>query len=129
MSYIVSIARQEHPIEPPEFRRLVESDPELSIAESAVDHGVLDVWWRTSTEAESVALVLSAGRIEATTPSDAALRKMQVLAAELDARIIGEEGEDLTDLEVSDVEFNPNAAWGCLLIVAIGVAAWLLLEL
>ena len=127
MSYVVSIARKERPIEVSELRRLVESDPELSILESAVDHDVLDVLWRNSTEAEPVAFVLSAGSIEVTTPSDAALRKMQLLAGQLDAKIIGEEGEDLTNVEVLDVEFSPNAAWGCLLLVAIGVAAWILL--
>jgi hypothetical protein len=40
------------------------------------------------------------GTLEVTTPNDSALIRMQEIAVALNARVIGEEGEDITDTSV-----------------------------
>nr|BAJ07069.1 hypothetical protein [uncultured bacterium] len=129
MGYIVTIERsEERPIEPEEFRSLAEADAELTVDDAAVDADVLNVWWREASQLEPVAFVLSAGRIDVTNPSNAALRKMQELAGQLEAKVVGEEGEDLTDVESPDFEVSAKGLWGCLgLLVLIAVIVWLLL--
>ncbi|KAB2966515.1 MAG: hypothetical protein F9K18_05515 [Thermoanaerobaculia bacterium] len=128
MSYIVSIRRPpENPISESEIRALVDRDPTLSLDPNASVSGELLIQWRAEPGSESVGFLFSGGSIDTTTtPSNAALRRMQLLAAALGARVFGEEGEDMTEADVPDAEVGAKGAFGCLL-AALGLgalAAW-----
>ena len=130
MSYIVSIRRDKGPP--------ISRDEALAIAES---EGLrVDPSTRAANELRffctdatgEFALLHLEGRIESsTTPSNDVLVTMQRIARRLDARLIGEEGEDLTDAEQpEDVpEITPVRVWGCiaLLVLLIAAVAWWLL--
>jgi hypothetical protein len=133
MSYVVSIRRPEgRAISVDELRSLVTQDESLHEA-SPPDTGPDGVgyWaleWKATAGAKSVPFDLQGGELCVTTPSNAALRKMQELARLLDAQVIGEEGEDLTEVEVPDREFSPAMGLsGCAVGVVLVVAAlwWL----
>lgn len=123
MSYIVEIKRVDvRPIEPAEVRALIAEDPELEldVDEAApaapASFDVLAFSWRPSPSADPVPLVLNRDGVIRTiggTPSNAILRKLGSIARALGARVVGEQGEDLTDAgEGPDVE--PGALSGCL---------------
>lgn len=105
MSYIVSIRRKEgHYISDAELRALIDKDTslhEVSLQDVKCEEAsACVVEWLPEGGSKPVLFVLEAGEVSVTTPSDAALRKMQELARLLDASVIGEEGEDLTTVEV-----------------------------
>lgn len=124
MSYLVTISREGAPLEAAEVEAAFRADASLSVAGSPVRAA-----WRASPRAPEEHFVYDNGVVTATTPSDAALAKLQQLAAVLGARVRGEEGEDLTD-----VPLPPSAAGrgpGKLVVVVAAVLAgmvWLLLR-
>ncbi len=117
MSYVVSI-RRDAAITSEELRAIVEGDAELTISTAADEHadGVMELAWQADENADPEFFVLSEGAVDVTTPSNNALNKMQAVAEGLGAQVIGEEGEELTDVEVSD-----NVPGGC------GPVAWTVL--
>ena len=102
MSYVVSIRRRTA-VTVDELRAIVDNDDELRILEGdSVPAGTMTLEWQDERGSRAEMFVLSDGVIDATTPSSAALAKLQSLAAALGAKVIGEEGEDLTDVEIGD---------------------------
>lgn len=105
MSYVVSIRRLDgSPITVDDLRLATREDQ--SFREAAISNGealhpsVLDLEWLPEGSQSPVSFSLSAGEVTVTTPSNAALRKLQELAGRLGASVIGEEGEDLTSVPV-----------------------------
>ena len=117
MSYVVSI-RRDAAITSKELRAIVEGDPELTISPAADEHvdDAMVLAWQADENAYPEFFVLSQGAVDVTTPSNNALKKIQAVAEQLGAQVFGEEGEELTDVEVSDV-----ASGGC------GPVAWTIL--
>jgi hypothetical protein len=117
LSYVVSI-RRDTAITSEELRAIVEGDTELTISTAADEHAddAMLLAWQSDENADPELFVLSQGAIDVTTPSNIALKKMQAVAEQLGAQVFGEEGEELTDVEVSDV-----ASGGC------GPVAWTIL--
>jgi hypothetical protein len=97
VSYVVSIVR-DRPIEQGEVRALA-SDALTLEADEADDFYVLH--WTNPAADRRETFVLVDGSLDITSPSDAALAVAQELAAKLDARVVGEEGEDLSDADVA----------------------------
>ncbi len=103
------------------MRKLIENDEMLSPStdRAAVIDGVL---WRGSGADRELPLRLDDGSMWSTPRTDAGLMKMQELARKLGARVIGEEGEDLTDANVT-----PAAATGCAAKTAVLLACIVLI--
>ena len=130
MSYVVAIKRAT-PIAVEELREVVAGDPEFHIpAGDTLASDVLNVLWQPSPGDAAVGFVLSAGVIEVTTPSNSALRKMQRVASTLAARLIGEGGEDLTDVDTPQSEVSPRGLIGCVSVAILLLAgfSWLVLR-
>jgi hypothetical protein len=106
MSYVVTIKR-DPPITGDGLRELLENDGTLSplTVQSTVIDGVR---WQGSGADRELPLPLEEGAMWSTPRTDAGLTKMQELARKLGARVFGEEGEDLTDANVT-----PAAKTGC----------------
>ncbi len=124
MSYVVSIVRDK-PIDPAEVEALAASSPTFELED---EDGICILHWANTSTDKHESFVLSDGTLDITSPSDAALTVAQELAAELGARVIGEEGEDLSDVHVTG---DPGASTGCgpltgsiLLIAALLAAYW-----
>lgn len=84
MSYIVSIRRT---IQKQEFLSLIQHEPSFRV-ESQNDDCMVVEWTHGR---EQAFFVLSQGTIDVTTPSEAAFKKMEEIAARLEAEVIGEE--------------------------------------
>ena len=124
MSYLVTIRRpDDRPILEGELRELAASDEELEVSAAGEE---LLLRWRQPGEQPFVFLVTE-GRIDTTTtPSNAAVRKMQGVARSLGARVIDEDDQDLTDIDVPLTETAGAVTLGCYIIAAALVAliAW-----
>lgn len=93
MSYVVSIVRPDGPpIVAAEVHAAITGNGDFAAHEPFSEGGVL-LTWRGHTR-----LMHSAGTLWVATPADEALEMMQSLAVQLGARVLGEEGEDLTDV-------------------------------
>jgi len=129
MSYVVSI-RRDAAITSEELRAIVEGDAELTISTAADEHAdeVMVLAWQTDENADPEFFVLSLGAVDVTTPSSNALRKMQAVAEKLGAQVFGEEGEELTDVEVSDVGSGGcgPVAWTILIFLILVGGYWLI---
>jgi hypothetical protein len=129
LSYVVSI-RRDSPITEDDLRLIVESDPDFHLPESPgnENHSSIVMYWQSDGQEEPVSFVLNDGLIEVTTPSDSALRKMQSLAKLLDAKVIGEESEDLTTAEIVDTRSSGcgQFVWTVAIIVILLVLFWTL---
>lgn len=127
LSYVVSILR-DTAISGKELQAAVESDPELTIAVSDVElaDGVLKIEWRPEKHADPEYFVLFKGVVDVTSPSNSALKAIQSLAVTLEAQVFGEEGEELTDVEVSNT--TPGGcgpvAWTVLIFSLFLFAYW-----
>ena len=106
MSYVVSVVR-ESPIEEAELEKIA---VEAGDFELEVMDGFSILHWLDAESNARESFVLSDGSLDITTPSDAALMAAQELAERLGAKVIGEEGEDLTEVEVSG---NVTVSSGC----------------
>ena len=106
MSYVVSVVR-EPPIEEAELEKIAvdASDFELEVKD-----GFSILHWLDAESDTRESFVLTDGSLDITTPSDAALMAAQELAERLGAQVVGEEGEDLTDVEVAG---NVTVSTGC----------------
>ena len=131
MSYVVSIRRSDgSAIAAPEIEALVASDSELRM-EPLPATGDPELWiaWRSTDDSSTATFLLSEGGIHSTTtPSNAVLRKLQQMSRLLGARLIGEDGEDLTDIEITGVEPSAAFGWGCLVVVGfvlLAIGWWL----
>ncbi len=125
MSYVVSIVR-DSPIDREEVRALAKASSAFEMEEA---DGICILHWTNPDSDKRESLVLSSGSLDITTPSDAALTITKELARTLGAKVIGEEGEDLTDAQVSG---NLGSSPGCgpfvgsiLIIAALIAMYWL----
>ena len=130
MSYVVSIKRLGgSPITPQQLRDVIRQDSTLREVEpsdgTGFPQGIVEVDWLPSVTDLAVPFTLASGEVTVTTPSNAALRKMQELAVFLDAAVYGEEGEDLTSVPVPGHEASGLHPIGCLAILVLaGAAIW-----
>lgn len=120
MSYVVSIKRESAPIAQSEFESMLEGISGFRKEGSDV------LWQAADPKSKKNYFVLEeSGVISVNTPSNAGLRAMQELAKPLRARVIGEEGEDLTDVEVPEGEAS---LLGCATVIvvlsAVGYFLW-----
>lgn len=130
MSYIVTISRDKGPpISKSEVLALAESEG-LRIEEPPQAASVIVLSCKDAHG--EFPLQYLEGRIESSnTPSNEVLITMQRIARRIDARLIGEEGEDLTDVELPDnvPEITSARVWGCIavLVLVLTALAWWLL--
>lgn len=122
MSYVVSIRRAGSPLEAGEIETVFRDDPDFDLDEDEDGAGALVATWRASDAAPPETFVFFQGEVTVTTPSNAALAKMQHMAKVLGASVAGEEGEDLTDAPVDPHSVAGGGPWGILLALAIVVA-------
>jgi len=129
VSYVVSV-RRDAPITGDELQSIAESDPEYSLSEFSTDSSArtFELKWQPNNPDSSVSFVLYDGTIDVSTPSNDALRKMQSLAKLLDAKVTGEEGEDLTTTEIVDTPSQGCGpyVWTVALVVAFLAGYWIL---
>lgn len=118
MSYVVAITRYGSPLSTREVQSVFRADPSFTVEEAESSEGLV-ASWRASPTAASEIFVYSDGAIAVTTPSDAALLKMQQIAKTLNASVTGEEGEDLTDVELVPRSTAGGIAMGIVLLAAI----------
>ncbi len=115
-------------IAPPEIEALVAADSELRIEPlPATGDSELLIAWRSADQSATATFLLSEGGLHSTTtPSNAVLRKLQQMSRLLGARLIGEDGDDITDIEITGVEPSAAFSWGCLVVVgsAVLLAIW-----
>ena len=124
MSYVVSI-RRKSPITEQELLTAVERDNQLSIAEAddlSDDSFVLQ--WSGENETAMEYFVFHRGEIDITSPSNSALEAAQSLAVSLGADVVGEEGEDLTNVNVPETN---SAGCGPFVWAIFGIGAFLFL--
>ena len=108
MSYVVSIRRKSL-ITEQELLAAVESDDQFSIAQADdLSNDSFVLHWNGENETAREYFVFCRGEIDITSPSDSAMEAAQSLAASLGADIVGEEGEDLTN-----VNFPKTNSVGC----------------
>ncbi len=130
MSYVVSIRRSDgSSIAPPEIEALVAADSELRKLTLCLRPVILMllIAWRSADQSATATFLLSEGGLHSTTtPSNAVLRKLQQMSRLLGARLIGEDGDDITDIEITGVEPSAAFSWGCLVVVgsAVLLAIW-----
>lgn len=128
MSYVISVDR-DTPITGDELRAITESDPEFSLSDISDDDSAqtFELNWRPDDQAKPTAFILNDGTIDVTTPSNAALQKLQSLAKILGAKVVGEEGEDLSTTEIADVPSQGcgPVAWTATLIAALVIGYWI----
>lgn len=104
MSYVVSITRgEEKPIQLNEFEKAVSNDPEFTKAPECQDHNSPSYIWTTNNSNKESYFHYWQPNIAIESPSYQALIKIQQLAKKLDANVIGEEGEDLSDINPDDL--------------------------
>ncbi len=125
MSYVVSVVRDSL-IGEAELEEFASDSGAFEIERS---DGFLILHWRDPAEGKRESFVLTDGSLDITSPSDAALVAAQEIAARLGARVVGEEGEDLSDVHVTGTA--PTSA-GCgpvaatiAIIAALLAAYWL----
>ena len=106
MSYVVSVVR-EAPIGEPELEDIASRDRGFEFVRT--DDAAILRWIDPESEARE-SFVLIDGSLDITTPSDAALKVAQALAAHLGAQVVGEEGENLTNVDLSGIAARPR---GC----------------
>ena len=109
MSYVVTIQR-DPPISETELDSAVSALPEITLTRQ---EGVTVIELSGASTGRSESLRFEGGALQATTPSDDALAAMQTLAARLNATVIGEEGENLTNVKIASAP-----ASGCGPVVA-----------
>lgn len=125
MSYVVEIIRVNGddtvPIAPEEFRHIVESDPALEMLPAGPEYNpdVMAAKWTQHPRNKEALLCFASGVIDVTTPDDHILIKMRQVAKSLEARVRGEEGEFLDDIEINPVD--P----GCFVVLLATVAVLL----
>lgn len=128
MSYVITI-RRNSPISPDELRSAIDGDSQFTIAtgDVVVSDDILELAWCPDDAAKPEYFSLSNGAIDVTTPSNGALQRMQTLAHALDAEVTGEEGEDLTDVEVPGVEAGGcgPVVWSMLFMSVLLLGYWL----
>lgn len=123
MSYVVAVER-DVPIDQAELEALAAGSPVLELDNS---DGFCVLHWKNPITNKRESFVLSKGSLDITSPSDAALTFAQDLATQLGAKVVGEEGEDLSDIHVTG---GPVASTGCgpfavsVLLVAVLLAAY-----
>jgi hypothetical protein len=105
MGYQLHITRAETPWEDghiprEEWLRYVADDPELEVsetdyAEDRKGHREYDVVWNAAppNESQRPPLWYSEGRIQTKYPSDAFVEKLKTIAKQLNARVLGDDGE------------------------------------
>ena len=122
MSYLVTISREGAPLADAEVDAAFRADASFSVEGSPVT-----AVWQGLPGTPHEHFVYEDGAITVTTPSDAALVKMQQLAAALGAKVRGEEGEDLTDVPVPPPSAG-GMGLGALALAAMlaGVLWWVL---
>ena len=128
MSYVVSI-RRKSPITEQELLAAIESDDQFSIAEADdLSSNSFVLHWSGENETTLEYFVFHRGEIDITSPSNSALEAAQFLAASLGADAVGEEGEDLTNVnfpETNSVGCGPFA-WAIFGIGALLLLYWII---
>lgn len=124
MGYVITIFRSrkegKQSIGQDEWRQLVSQDSSLEYCTS--EETV--VRWTAHPKGHEVSFSYDEGEITGTPRDDATTRKMQQMARKLDARMQGEEGELLEDVDLS--EQPPLGGLVLLALVCLGLlAAWL----
>jgi hypothetical protein len=130
VSYVVSL-QKEGGISVAGLRLAIEGDFEFTIAEESgqSEYEVFELSWQApDSDSGPEYFMLDHGRIDITTPSNGALRKLQSLAEKLGAEVIGEEGETLTDVNVPDVPEGGcgPAIWTFFVLAVFLVIYWLI---
>ncbi len=124
MSYVVSI-RRKSPITEQELLAAIESDDQFSIAEADdLSNDSFVLHWSGENETVMEYFVFQRGEIDITSPSNSALEAAQSLAASLGADVVGEEGEDLTNVNFPETN---SAGCGPFVWAILGIGAFLLL--
>ena len=124
MSYVVSI-RRKSPITEQELLAAVESDDQFSIAEADdLSNDSFVLHWSGESETVVEYFVFHHGEVDITSPSNPALAAAKSLAALLGANVVGEEGEDLTNIDFPETN---SAGCGPFVWAILGIGAFLLL--
>jgi hypothetical protein len=95
---------------------------EVATSEDA-DPSLYEFDWREDPRSPPVAFTLYAGEISVTTPSGAALRKLQEIAVRLGADVFGEEGENLINTE-ADPPSSAGLAGCAVIVILVAASIW-----
>jgi hypothetical protein len=124
LSYVVSI-RRKLPITEQELIAAIDGEDQFSIAETDdLSSSSLVLRWGGEDEAAKQCFVFHAGEIDITSPSNSALEAAKSLAAALDADVVGEEGEDLTSVNLPE---NDGSGCGLFVWAILGIGGLLVL--
>lgn len=131
MSYLVSIRRPagQQPLTTQDVLARIRADPDLELIDSAESNDELAFVWNGTASVPSLPLHFSGGSIDSMgTPSNAAIRRLQRLARDLDAALYGEAGEEMTESELPEIEVTSIGVWVCtaaMVAVIIALIWWL----
>jgi hypothetical protein len=124
LSYVVSI-RRKLPITEQELLAAVDGNDQFAIAETDdLSNDSFVLHWKRENETAKEYFVFHRGEIEITSPSNSALETAQSLASSLGADVVGEEGEDLTNVNLSETK---SAGCGPFVWAILGIGALLFL--
>jgi hypothetical protein len=130
LSYVVSI-RRKIPITGQELLAAIESDDQFSIAETGdLSDDSFVLHWDEDNETAREHFVFHHGEVDITSPTNSALEAAQSLAASLGANVVGEEGEDLADVNFPETDSTGCGpfVWAFLGIGTFLVLYWIILE-
>ncbi len=126
MSYNVAITRRgDHgaaPISPDELPRIVAHDRRWKLLPPSDDYGL----WRLirNDDGEDWRVDLDDGELVATSPENDQLLDLQKMATLLGARVIGEDGADLTNARIGE-SWTKKALFGAGGIAGAALLVWL----
>lgn len=127
MSYVVHI-RRDLPFTEQELIAAIDGDKHFSIDPTDDPaNATLVLQWVKEAGSRPEYFVLDSGVIDITSPTNAAMQAAQTLATSLGAQILGEEGEDLTGVDIHDDEMVGCGPfmWAILGIGALLAIYWL----
>jgi len=102
MSYVLNIFRApgKPPLTAEEWRSFIQSDSSLALESIPEQPGSACARWMAHPKQQLVLFTFADGRIATEARDDVIIRKAQEIARRLDARLQGEEGEFLEDVEM-----------------------------
>jgi hypothetical protein len=128
MSYVVTVKRTAGPpISYQEFVEIVSKDPAFSPDPVSAQLPEPSFQWIAPKSKKESFFHFWSPEIAVETPSGEALRKLQDIAKQLNAEVFGEEGENLSNAEASDLDTGDGGVLSSSCITAIIIGGLIVL--